>query len=495
MQHLTIFSRHAALSLVALALTVLATASGGLAGIAPISAANPAQTPTSWTAEYYNNPYLTGSPVLTRTESSLEQDWGVGSPDPSVQVDNWSARFATDVYFQAGSYRFFILADDGVKLWIDYPPDKQPTIDTYNRPRPGQMLTADVTLSAGSHHIQVDYHDVTGNAYLYVTWQNLANGVTTPDFPAPVTFNVLWTAQYYSNNYLGGNPVLSQSEPGPSHNWGTGSPGPAVPADNFSARWTVYQQFDGDTYTISVRADDGVRVLVDGALEIDQWHGYLDQTYSATFVLPAGQHSIVIEYYEATGNAFIDFGMTRSGAITPNNTGATATVNAYVLNVRDAPLTGNVITKIQRNEQYPVVGRNSDSSWWQINVNGTLGWVSGRYVTVNGGQNVNVTTTNYAAQQTPYPSYLYGQCPGFLPSRLSPGGYGRVTPGLSNNLRAQPSVTSALIGQIPPGGVFSVLGGPVCAESTAWYQVNYYGVIGWTMEGQSSTYWLEPYSP
>jgi uncharacterized protein YraI len=71
--------------------------------------------------------------------------------------------------------------------------------------------------------------------------------------------------------------------------------------------------------------------------------------------------------------------------------------------------------------------------------------------------------------------------------------WGRVTPGLPNNLRTQPSLSAAPIGQIPAGGLFRVLGGPVCADNSAWFQVNYNGVVGWTMEGQGFTYWLEPY--
>jgi hypothetical protein len=38
---------------------------------------------------------------------------------------------------------------------------------------------------------------------------------------------------------LSGSPVLQRSEPDLDHNWGTGSPDPAVNADRFSARWTL----------------------------------------------------------------------------------------------------------------------------------------------------------------------------------------------------------------------------------------------------------------
>ncbi|MBZ0309596.1 MAG: SH3 domain-containing protein [Anaerolineae bacterium] len=83
-------------------------------------------------------------------------------------------------------------------------------------------------------------------------------------------------------------------------------------------------------------------------------------------------------------------------------------------------------------------------------------------------------------------------CPGFLPSRLTIGQPGRVTPGDANNLRAEPTTQSQRVGQIPGSGVFMVLDGPVCTPGMAWWQVEYNGVVGWTGEGQDNTYWLEP---
>lgn len=84
------------------------------------------------------------------------------------------------------------------------------------------------------------------------------------------------------------------------------------------------------------------------------------------------------------------------------------------------------------------------------------------------------------------------QCSGALPSRLTVGGEGRVTPGAPNRLRAQPTTSAGILGNIPAGGMFAVIGGPTCADGYAWWQVNYNGLVGWTAEGSSSQYWLEP---
>jgi hypothetical protein len=84
-------------------------------------------------------------------------------------------------------------------------------------------------------------------------------------------------------------------------------------------------------------------------------------------------------------------------------------------------------------------------------------------------------------------------CPGFLPSRLQVGSEGWVLPGEDNNLRSDPTTSSAEISVVMAGTVFTVLDGPVCADNTAWWQVEtVWAEIGWTAEGLGDNYWLEP---
>ncbi|MBN2304284.1 MAG: SH3 domain-containing protein, partial [Anaerolineae bacterium] len=83
-----------------------------------------------------------------------------------------------------------------------------------------------------------------------------------------------------------------------------------------------------------------------------------------------------------------------------------------------------------------------------------------------------------------------------LAPRLSIGASGQVLPGLPNVIRSQPrrGTDSPIIGEIPGGGVFTVLNGPQCGpEGRYWWQVTYQGITGWTAEGQSGIYWLQPY--
>lgn len=82
-----------------------------------------------------------------------------------------------------------------------------------------------------------------------------------------------------------------------------------------------------------------------------------------------------------------------------------------------------------------------------------------------------------------------GDCPA---PRLEVGGRGQVAPGASNRIRSEPSTSGQQVGQIPAGGVFEVLAGPECAGGFLWWQVNYQGTVGWTVEGSAGEYFVDP---
>ncbi|MCB9454012.1 MAG: SH3 domain-containing protein [Anaerolineaceae bacterium] len=89
----------------------------------------------------------------------------------------------------------------------------------------------------------------------------------------------------------------------------------------------------------------------------------------------------------------------------------------------------------------------------------------------------------------PLPVGAQGNC---LTPRLVVDGQGRVTPGSANRIRDAASTSGAQVGQIPAGGVFDVLEGPLCVEGFLWWRVAYDGVEGWTVEGNTSDYFVEP---
>lgn len=112
---------------------------------------------------------------------------------------------------------------------------------------------------------------------------------------------------YFPNKDVWGPAVVHAGE-AVDFNWGTGSPDPAIPADNFSARWTgQVEAVEGGVYTFSTTSDDGVRLWVGdtgGASLIDNWTDHSPTTDVATVALAAGQKvDVRMEYYEAAGGA------------------------------------------------------------------------------------------------------------------------------------------------------------------------------------------------
>lgn len=89
-----------------------------------------------------------------------------------------------------------------------------------------------------------------------------------------------------------------------------------------------------------------------------------------------------------------------------------------------------------------------------------------------------------------------GACADAPTPRLTPGGMGRVVPGegVGNNLRATPSSAGTVLGVMPDGEIFTVMSGPQCVEGFNWWPIRRWdGQAGFTSEGASGEYWLEPW--
>jgi hypothetical protein len=134
-------------------------------------------------------------------------------------------------------------------------------------------------------------------AVLALSGTALAQG-SSPEHSDPA-----WQASYWNNMTLTGPPVLQRSDANLDFDWGTGSPGPGVNADGFSARWTRYLDLAAGNYRFSTTSDDGMRVYVDGSLIIDVWYDHSPLAASADRTLGAGHHLFVVEYYENTVGA------------------------------------------------------------------------------------------------------------------------------------------------------------------------------------------------
>jgi uncharacterized protein YgiM (DUF1202 family) len=117
-----------------------------------------------------------------------------------------------------------------------------------------------------------------------------------------------WEARFWNNRNLTGNSVLTRQDASINFDWGGGSPAPQVFTDNFSVQWTQTANLPAGTYRFSATADDGMRVLVDNVPIIDAWYDSQVRTIVADVFLSAGNHNIVVQYYEAGGLAVAKMG-------------------------------------------------------------------------------------------------------------------------------------------------------------------------------------------
>ena len=116
-----------------------------------------------------------------------------------------------------------------------------------------------------------------------------------------------WKGEYFTNKTLSSPPVRVRDDGDGfiNFNWGGGSPDSAcgMGSDNFSVRWTRKIYFKRGTYRLTVTSDDGFRLFVDNRLMLDKWFDQGPTPYTADLLLSAGDHTIKMEYYQATGQA------------------------------------------------------------------------------------------------------------------------------------------------------------------------------------------------
>lgn len=303
----------------------------------PTSSPTPTVIITDWLGEYFDNRYLFGTPVFFRNDVKIDFNWGAGSPDPRIPVDQFSARWTRRQDFAQGFYRFTILADDAVRFWID----GQLMIDEWHD---GTLVpyTIEQYLAGGQHPLRLEYYENLGGAMVQLSWKQIPPPSPTPTpsrtatpsptptrtatpSPTPTTtptgipsptptstpqptespLPAEWTAAYYANSDLVEPVALARIDAQVNFDWGEGSPDASIPVDGFSVRWTGSVFMPAGAYAYIVAVDDGCRIWVDGQLVVDEWHSSGGVIYPFEVVLQGGDHTFVVEYLEVSGNAQI----------------------------------------------------------------------------------------------------------------------------------------------------------------------------------------------
>jgi len=136
----------------------LRRAAMGLMVLAPVVAVLALTVPDyregPWRAELYATKDLSGEPIVRR-DGDLKFDWQRRSPHRDLPDDGFSARWDTCMVLDEDlEVAFQLISDDGSRLWLD----GEEVVDNWGR-HGERSRGADVTLSAGVHHLRIDYFD------------------------------------------------------------------------------------------------------------------------------------------------------------------------------------------------------------------------------------------------------------------------------------------------------------------------------------------------
>jgi Flp pilus assembly protein TadG len=150
-----------------------------------------------------------------------------------------------------------------------------------------------------------------GGINVLPTWTTTPTTTPTPiPTPTPVPCGTNngtgLRASFYSGQSFA-TLINVRTDPTVNFFWTGGAPYTGGPTDNFSAKWEGYfsPNFSGN-YIFTVGSDDGSRLYIDGNLIVNQWgpQSYTERS-SSTVNLTCGQHTISLEFYEASGDASV----------------------------------------------------------------------------------------------------------------------------------------------------------------------------------------------
>ena len=123
-------------------------------------------------ATYWDNNNFTGTAV-TRTDPTVNFNWGSGGPAGGIGADTFSARWTGQVLAQkTEEYTFYTQSDDGVRLWVNgqlLDNNWTTHASTENRGR--------IRLEAGKRYdVKLEYYEQTAGAVMQLKWSS----ATTP---------------------------------------------------------------------------------------------------------------------------------------------------------------------------------------------------------------------------------------------------------------------------------------------------------------------------
>jgi hypothetical protein len=124
-------------------------------------------------------------PVKVRIDEQIDFDWGIESPDPAVPKDNFALRWSGMIRAPAtGKYELVILANTGVRIWVD----EKLIVDRPNVTRNRNGIRVPAQFDQQLKPIRVEYWDTSGTARMKLHWR-IPGGQKDEAIPASAFFH------------------------------------------------------------------------------------------------------------------------------------------------------------------------------------------------------------------------------------------------------------------------------------------------------------------
>jgi RHS repeat-associated protein len=309
-----------------------------------------------WNDDAHNSTIPTSAPRLTRTDPNVDFNWNGASPALGLITSTWFEGVWTGYFMPTvtGSYNFGGNNDEKMIVTVGGTVPSGSYVMTggtqaYNNTGCGTYNggapcfgASSVSLTAGQPvTIQVEYHQSTSGSFAQLYVKGAVSQQVVPTYwlqtGARSVANIHGlVGNYYTDDGTHtfnatnlSNKFLARTDQSLSMDWGTGSPVPGGPTDNFIARWSGWFKAPvTDTYTFGAASDDGVKIYKNGNLTtpiVNAWsdHGTSPINYAApadAVTLNAGDMiQLTVDHYEHLGAASIALYMHQASINTGGN--------------------------------------------------------------------------------------------------------------------------------------------------------------------------------
>jgi len=347
---------------------------------------------------------------LTPVETGALESFSLA---PAQQGDHFAFRYNAKITVpQTGAYTFYTASDDGSAVFIN----GTQVVD--NDGLHGvKEKQGSIQLTAGQHDIVVTYFEKTGGNVLNVSWQgpgfskqSINSGLTASVIQNPVEPTVEpveplvvptggQTDSLVSYEYFEGVwnnlPNFNQLTPVATGTLDNFSLSPAQQDDFFGFRFNAkINVTQAGTYTFFTASDDGSSLFINNTQVVNNDGLHANKEKQGTIQLTAGEHDIVVTYFEKTGGntlsvnwqgpgfskQSINSGLTGSTAINPVDPIVPVSVTQLTLGsaVQSSTAHGGVASRAidgntngsYNNQSVTHTAPNNFQPWWQASLEG-----------------------------------------------------------------------------------------------------------------------------